>query len=76
MVHNDVLQLPDGEGRESRLVIWSHPGSDVTGMVARCEKVAGTMEQVSHLFFAQYLHCRLRGRGGGRSCLFSVSLFS
>lgn len=36
----------DGHGRNSRLCIWSHPGSDVTGMVGRCEKVAGTMEQV------------------------------
>jgi len=29
------------------LVIWSHPGNDVTGMLARSEKVAGTCEKVS-----------------------------
>jgi hypothetical protein len=38
--------LPDGEGRSSRLVIWSHPGHDVTGMVAKCEKVAGTAQKL------------------------------
>jgi len=27
-------------------VIWSHPGNDVTGMLARSEKVAGICEKV------------------------------
>ena len=39
-------KLDDGEGRASRLVIWSHPGNDVTGMLARSEKVAGICEKV------------------------------
>ena len=38
--------LSDGHGRQSRLSVWSHPGNDITGMVGRCEKVAGTMEQL------------------------------
>jgi hypothetical protein len=29
------------------MIMWNHPGEDVTGMVARSEKVAGTCEQVS-----------------------------
>ena len=37
----------DGHGRFSKLCLWNHPGNDITGMVGRCEKVAGTMEQVS-----------------------------
>ena len=37
----------DGHGRCSNLCLWNHPGNDITGMVGRCEKVAGTMEQVS-----------------------------
>lgn len=37
----------DGHGRRSKLCIWSHPGHDITGMVARSEKVVGTMENVS-----------------------------
>ena len=39
----------DGQGRHSRLCLWNHPGNDITGMVNRCEKVAGTMEEVGHL---------------------------
>ncbi|XP_005090958.1 L-proline trans-4-hydroxylase [Aplysia californica] len=38
--------LADGTGKESRLVMWRHPGNDVTGMFARSEKIAGTCEQV------------------------------
>ena len=28
------------------MILWNHPGVDVTGMVGRCEKVAGSCEQV------------------------------
>ena len=45
------LQLPDKVGREPRLMIWSHPGNDVTGMVPRCEKVSTTCEKVSNLIY-------------------------
>ncbi|XP_022089459.1 uncharacterized protein LOC110978634 [Acanthaster planci] len=41
-----AFDLSDGEGRCSKLSLWNHPGSDVTGMLARCEKVAGTMEKI------------------------------
>ena len=40
------FDLSDGHGRHSKLSIRNHPGSDVTGMLGRCEKVAGTMEKV------------------------------
>ena len=40
------LQLADGTGTGSRLALWNQPGSDITGMVARVEKVAKTCEQV------------------------------
>ena len=36
----------DGQGRNSHLSIWSHPGDDITGMIARCEKVVTTTEEV------------------------------
>ena len=36
----------DGHGRSSRMALWNHPGEDSTGMVGRCEKVAGTMEKL------------------------------
>ncbi|XP_046376306.2 L-proline trans-4-hydroxylase-like [Haliotis rufescens] len=38
--------LSDGNNRKSRLCVWSHPGSDITGMVSRSERVAGTVEKL------------------------------
>ena len=46
----------DGHGRQSRLCLWNHPGNDVTGMLARCEKVAGTMEKVRFLILLWLYH--------------------
>lgn len=47
---NGIIQhsfvVPDGHGRNSRMCLWNHPGNDITGMVGRCQKVAGTMEQL------------------------------
>ena len=34
----------DGMGASSKLAIWNMAGDDVSGMVARAEKIAGTME--------------------------------
>ena len=47
----------DGHGRQSRLCLWNHPGNDVTGMLARCEKVAGTMEKVSYSVIVRLAFC-------------------
>ncbi|BFZ20562.1 hypothetical protein BsWGS_23600 [Bradybaena similaris] len=38
--------LSDGEGRKSTTVLWKHPGNDVTGIISRSEKVAGTCEKI------------------------------
>lgn len=38
--------ITDREGRECQLALWSHPGSDVTGMVSRCEKMVDTCEKL------------------------------
>ncbi|CAI8030560.1 L-proline trans-4-hydroxylase [Geodia barretti] len=43
----------DGHGRSCRMCLWNHPGKDITGMVSRCEKVAGTME---HLLGGEVYH--------------------
>ena len=37
----------DGSGRAVNVCVWDQPGNDVLGMVVRCPKVAGTMEEVS-----------------------------
>lgn len=36
----------DGAGRRTKAVLWNHPGNDITGVVARTEKVAGTFEKL------------------------------
>ena len=36
----------DGHGRLSWMCLWNQPGKDITGMVGRSEKVAGTMEEL------------------------------
>eukprot|EP00043_Microstomoeca_roanoka_P009473 m.89864 g.89864 ORF g.89864 m.89864 type:complete len:308 (+) comp14595_c0_seq1:128-1051(+) len=46
--HDDAIQkhafeVNDGDqGSNSKLCLWNHPGNDVTGILARSEKVAGT----------------------------------
>eukprot|EP00731_Ephydatia_muelleri_P016711 Em0009g1135a len=44
MKHSYVVG--DDKGRCNRMCLWNHPGDDITGMVGRCEKVAGTMEKL------------------------------
>src|SRR5262249_15929226 len=36
----------DGEGGEVRLSLWNHPGEDIYGMFARCERVVRSMEKL------------------------------
>ncbi|XP_045208507.1 L-proline trans-4-hydroxylase-like isoform X2 [Mercenaria mercenaria] len=38
--------LPDAEGREPRMMLWSYCGNDVLGLVPRCEKVVSTCEKL------------------------------
>ena len=59
-INSRVLQIPDKVGREPRLMIWSHPGNDVSGMVPRCEKVVTTCEQV---YFYAILFVVILSRG-------------
>ncbi|XP_052789579.1 L-proline trans-4-hydroxylase-like isoform X2 [Mya arenaria] len=43
---NHSYGVDDGEGKKAHMVLWNHPGNDVTGMVGRCEKVAGSCEKL------------------------------
>ncbi|XP_071948856.1 L-proline trans-4-hydroxylase-like [Antedon mediterranea] len=45
-VREHAYDLDDGAGLKSKMALWNHPGDDVTGMVGKCEKVAGTMEKL------------------------------
>ena len=40
----------DGEGGTVKVCLWNQPGDDVTGIIARSEKMAGTFEQVINNF--------------------------
>lgn len=40
----------DGKNRANKLSLWNHPGRDVTGVLARTDKIAGTAEQVGVFF--------------------------
>ncbi|XP_050727996.1 L-proline trans-4-hydroxylase-like [Eriocheir sinensis] len=45
-VQRYALKRADGSDRANRLVLWNHPGRDVTGVMARTERVVGTAEQM------------------------------
>ncbi|XP_033731050.1 L-proline trans-4-hydroxylase-like [Pecten maximus] len=38
--------IPDSSGRMPKMVLWRAAGSDVTGMICRCEKVVTTSEKL------------------------------
>lgn len=46
--NNPVLKqawdVEDGEGYAARMLLWNQPGDDITGMVARSEKMVNTCE--------------------------------
>jgi hypothetical protein len=51
---NLILQFEEvNKTKKTQRIIWSHPGNDVTGMVARSEKVAGTCEQVHVVYITK-----------------------
>ena len=41
-----MYERGDGAGRKTKTVLWNHPGNDITGVIARADKVAGTFEKV------------------------------
>ena len=47
-----AFDLSDNEDRNSRMVIWNHPGNDYTGLMGRCRRVVDTTEKV-------WLRCEL-----------------
>ncbi|XP_063420849.1 ectoine dioxygenase-like [Mytilus trossulus] len=46
ILEDNKMRVSDGQGREAKLIVWSHPGNDVSGMVSRSQKVAGTCEKL------------------------------
>ncbi|XP_060575549.1 L-proline trans-4-hydroxylase-like [Ruditapes philippinarum] len=44
--HKNKFMVKDKEGNESAQITWNFPGNDIFGMAARCEKLAGTCQQL------------------------------
>ncbi|XP_021355696.1 uncharacterized protein LOC110451821 [Mizuhopecten yessoensis] len=38
--------VADGQGKNVRMLLWNHPGNDVSGQISRCEKVVNTCEDL------------------------------
>lgn len=43
---DNAFDVADTSGRQSKLSLWNHPGDDLWGMVSRCERIVGAMEQL------------------------------
>lgn len=50
---SNAFGVADDTGKDAQLSLWNHPGNDVTGMVARCEKIVNTCE---HLLGGEVYH--------------------
>eukprot|EP00116_Pleurobrachia_bachei_P002079 sb/3462341/ len=62
-------KIPDSAGRSPKIVLWNAPGSDVTGMLARCQKVVETAELLLGGREVYHYHSKLvvkEARVGGR----------
>jgi ectoine hydroxylase len=49
--HDERLQgsgmdVKDTQGRRTNLSLWNHPGNDIYGTIARCERVVNSVEQL------------------------------
>jgi ectoine hydroxylase-related dioxygenase (phytanoyl-CoA dioxygenase family) len=67
-IQASVLKIADSEGGSTALALWNHPGEDVFGAIARCERVAGGAEALLGGEVYHY-HSKLtmkRPGGGGR----------
>ena len=67
-IQGSRLKVADAAGGSTELALWNHPGDDVFGMFARCERVAGGAEQLLGGEVYHY-HSKMimkRPGGGGR----------
>ena len=48
-VRQHAFSLDDGEGSQSKMCLWNHPGNDITGMIFKSKKMVDTAEQVGRI---------------------------
>ncbi|XP_042891095.1 probable phytanoyl-CoA dioxygenase [Penaeus japonicus] len=68
-IQEQAYSRDDGKDRRSRVTLWNHPGKDVLGVLARTERIAGTMEKVMGGHEVYHYHSKLimkDARTGGR----------
>ncbi|OWF56110.1 probable phytanoyl-CoA dioxygenase [Mizuhopecten yessoensis] len=46
IINDNGFGVDDGQGKKAKMVTWNNPGNDVSGMIARCEKVVNTCEDL------------------------------
>lgn len=68
-IQSKAYSRDDGKGRRSHVVLWNHPGDDITGILARMERVAGTMQELMGGDEIYHYHSKLmmkNAQTGGR----------
>ena len=46
LLQQNAMQVMDAAGRRTNLSLWNHPGNDIYGMIARCERMVDSVEQL------------------------------
>jgi ectoine hydroxylase len=46
LIQKNAMDVRDSAGRRTNLSLWNHPGDDIYGMIARCEKMVDSVEQL------------------------------
>ncbi len=45
-IRKNIIQVDDSQGASTELALWNHPGDDLFGAVARCERMVGGVEKL------------------------------
>jgi len=46
VLQQNAMRVMDASGRKTNLSLWNHPGNDIYGMIARCERMVNSVEQL------------------------------
>jgi ectoine hydroxylase-related dioxygenase (phytanoyl-CoA dioxygenase family) len=46
LLQQHAMDVRDSAGRRTNLSLWNHPGDDIYGSIARCEKMVNSVEQL------------------------------
>ncbi len=46
VMQQHAMDVRDAAGRRTNLTLWNHPGDDIYGMIARCERMVNSVEQL------------------------------